>query len=49
MISEKCHKKDWIQQKRKEFGNADPLIIEKVIKALTLLDILSRPELSFII
>jgi hypothetical protein len=38
MIAEKCHQEEWIKQKRKAFGNADPLIIEKVIKALTLLD-----------
>lgn len=48
MISEKCHQEDWIQKKRKEFGNADPLIIEKVIKAFTLLDALSRQKLSFV-
>jgi len=48
MIAEKCHQEEWIKQKRKAFGNADPLIIEKVIKALTLLDSLSRQDISFV-
>jgi hypothetical protein len=48
MITEKCHRKAWIHRQRTEFGNADPLIVEKVIKALTLLDGLSRQEISFI-
>ncbi len=48
MITEKCHRNEWIQQKRGEFGNADPLIIEKVIKAFTLLNRLGRQKISFI-
>jgi hypothetical protein len=48
MITKYCHQEEWIQQNRKNFGNADPLIIEKVIKALTLLDSLSRQDISFI-
>lgn len=48
MIADHCHQESWIQQKREEFGNADPLILEKVIKAFTLLDGLSRQELSYI-
>jgi predicted nucleotidyltransferase component of viral defense system len=47
MIAEKCHQENWIQEKRIEFGKADPLLIEKVIKAFTLLDTLVQQDLTF--
>lgn len=48
MIAEISHSDEWIQEKREEFNNADPLLVEKVIKALTLLDALCEQDLKFI-
>lgn len=49
MISAHSHSKEWIQQKRKELGDRhDPALIEKVIKALTLLEQLRSAGLDFI-
>lgn len=49
MISNESHSKEWIYQKRRELGGRhDPTLIEKVIKALTLLEQLRLSGLDFI-
>lgn len=48
MIADISHNEAWIQQKRDIFNNADPLLTEKVIKAFTLLDVLSEQNVDFI-
>ncbi len=47
MISVKSLHPDWINSKREEF-HADPIIIEKVIRALILLETLKTSKLDFI-
>lgn len=47
MISENSLQLEWINSKQQEF-KADPLIIEKVIRALVLLEELQKAGLSFI-
>lgn len=52
MIKETSHTKDWIQNISNTFKvgkrSADPNLIEKVVKAFTLLESLSVLELDFI-
>lgn len=48
MLAEISHNNEWIQEKRRIFNNADPLLVEKVIKALTLLDSLCEQDFDFI-
>lgn len=48
MIDHKSYSLDWVQEKRGEFNNADPLLVEKVIRAFALLEALCRQNLKFI-
>lgn len=48
MIAKVSHSEEWIQDKRCTFNNADPMLVEKVIKALTLLDSLCEQNFDFI-
>lgn len=48
LIHPKCFTLKWIQQKREEFGNVDPGILEKSIHALALLTHLSDSGLDFV-
>lgn len=48
MISEVSQTEEWINSRRKLFNNADPILVEKVIKAFTLLEALCKLEVSFI-
>lgn len=42
MIAGISHTAEWIHKKRAEFNNGDPILVEKVIKALTLLEALNK-------
>jgi hypothetical protein len=48
MISNYSHTKEWLEQKLKQFPKKDPIIIEKVIKALALLEKLKFHGIDFI-
>ena len=48
MISPSCHTVDWIESQRAGFGTADPIILEKAIYALTLLDLLATSDIEFV-
>ena len=48
MISPTSHTKEWIRQQQEEIGAADPIILEKAIYALTLLDALASSGLEFL-
>lgn len=47
MIKSKCHTTEWISSLSQQFGFPDKNLIEKVIRALTLLDMLARPGCPF--
>jgi len=47
MISPKSHSAEWIHAQRESLAGADPLILEKAIFALTLLDSLASTNLDF--
>ena len=42
MIDNKCFTTEWIETKAKELNYSDTNLIEKVIRALSLLDMLAR-------
>jgi predicted nucleotidyltransferase component of viral defense system len=48
MIKKETLTKDWIQEVCKKNRNADPILVEKVIRALFLVEGLSKTNLSFI-
>ena len=48
MINKESHTFDWIKKVAKTHNNADPILIEKVIRALTLLEGLKESGISFI-
>ena len=48
MIKKETLTKDWIQQVSKNNRNADPILVEKVIRALFLLEGLGKAKLPFI-
>ena len=47
MIDNKCFTTEWIETKAKELNYSDTNLIEKVIRALSLLDMLSRSGCPF--
>lgn len=47
MINSKSHTKEWLEEKKKDFPKRDPSLIEKVIKALTLVEQLKLSGLDF--
>lgn len=47
MISAKCYTQEWIERKSQELGCHDKNLIEKVIHALSLLDMLARSGCPF--
>lgn len=47
MIDSKCHTTEWIELKSKELGYSDKNLIEKVIRAFTLLDMLATSGCPF--
>ena len=48
MISEQSHTKEWITRVREDFPGKDPILIEKMIMALTLVENLGRTDLDFV-
>lgn len=48
MITPKCHTADWIHTQREHLRATDPLILEKAIFALTLLERLCTTDLEFV-
>lgn len=48
MIPQDRHTREWIATQQARLGMADPIILEKAIYALTLLDLLARTNLDFI-
>lgn len=48
MISPDRHTREWIATQQLRLGMADPIILEKAVFALTLLDLLARSELDFV-
>lgn len=48
MIPPDRHTPEWIVAQQAQLGMADPIILEKAIFALTLLDLLSRTDLDFV-
>ena len=48
MIKKETLTKDWIQQVCKKNRNADPILVEKVIRALFLVEGLAKTDLSFV-
>jgi hypothetical protein len=48
MIPQDRHTREWIATQQARLGMADPIILEKAIFALTLLDLLARTNLEFI-
>jgi hypothetical protein len=48
MISKESHTIEWITQVSKVNRNADKILVEKVIKSLSLLELLRLQELNFI-
>lgn len=47
MIDNKCFTTEWIEKKAKELNYSDTNLIEKVIRALSLLDMLARSGCPF--
>lgn len=47
MIDKRCFTHDWLQQKSEQFGYNDLNLIEKVVRALTLLDMLAQSGCPF--
>ncbi len=48
MIPPDRHTREWIVAQQARLGMADPIILEKAIFALTLLDLLARTDLEFV-
>ena len=48
MIPPVRHTREWIVAQQARLGMADPIIVEKAIFALTLLDLLARTDLDFV-
>jgi hypothetical protein len=48
MIPPDRHTREWISAQQARLGMADPIILEKAIFALTLLDLLGRTDLDFV-
>lgn len=48
MIPPDRHTREWIAAQQARLGMADPIILEKAIFALTLLDLLARTDLEFV-
>lgn len=48
MIKQSTYTLEWLRTVAKNNRNADPILVEKVIRALTLLDALVRHELDFV-
>ena len=48
MIDPKCLTTEWIEEKAKTFKYPDKNLIEKVIRALSLLDMLARSGCPFL-
>jgi len=48
MINKSTYSKEWVNDLKENFIKADPLLIERVIMALTLLESLSKVKLDFI-
>lgn len=48
MISDQSHTKEWITRVRDDFPGKDPILIEKIIMALTLVENLVRTDLDFV-
>jgi len=48
MISPDRHTREWITAQQARLGMADPIILEKAVFALTLLDLLARTGLDFV-
>lgn len=48
MIPPDRHTREWIVAQQARLGMADPIILEKAIFALTLLDLLARTDLDFV-
>jgi hypothetical protein len=48
MIPQDHHTQEWLLEQQERHGMTDPIILEKAVFALTLLDLLARSELDFI-
>lgn len=48
MIPPDRHTREWIVAQQAQLGMADPIILEKAVFALTLLDLLARTDLDFV-
>lgn len=48
MIDQQVISKEWLEKVSRENGRADKIIVEKVIRALLLLEGLVRQKLSFV-
>ncbi len=48
MIPPDRHTREWIVAQQARLGMADPIILEKAVFALTLLDLLARTDLDFV-
>jgi len=48
MISDRSHTKEWITRVREDFPGKDPILIEKMIMALTLVENLGHTDLDFV-
>lgn len=48
MIPPNRHTREWIAAQQARLGMADPIILEKAVYALTLLDLLARTDLDFV-
>lgn len=48
MIPPDRHTRQWIVAQQAQLGMADPIILEKAVYALTLLDLLARTDLEFV-
>ncbi|SPE59269.1 hypothetical protein SBV1_3090003 [Verrucomicrobia bacterium] len=48
MVAEHCFTNAWQAQKREEIGGCDPVLLEKTIHALALLDALAARGLEFV-
>jgi hypothetical protein len=47
-IADQCYQPEWIQAKRTELGGVDPLLLEKAIRALSLVGALAARNIPFI-
>ena len=48
MIKKECTSKDWIEAVSKKKRNADKILVEKVVRALMLLEGLATSDLEFV-